>query len=107
MSLQNLSREQLFERFYQLEDVVAEQLNKDSSVDDFLDNTIIFDEWEEVLPDSEYSIFMITVLNNIRTKSIVNAIISSIVHPDLENERTQSFEPENTEGTKDLGHPFS
>lgn len=105
MSLQTLSREELTRRFYSLQEQVVVALQGDVDIDTFLDNTTIFDEWEEALPDQEFGVFLITVLNNIQRKSIVNVIVSAILR---EESRPWSEKPLQTsqqvEGV--TGHPF-
>lgn len=48
------------------------------SVDDFLDKTNLFTDWEKIIPEKEYPIFVMAVLNNIRKESIINTIIASL-----------------------------
>ena len=48
------------------------------SVDDFLDQTNLFNDWEKIIPEKEYPIFVMAVLNNIRKESIINTIIASL-----------------------------
>ena len=62
-----------------LQDKVADQLRIEKDVDKFLDNTTLLDEWEDIIPDAEYGIFVIAVLNNIRTKTIIDTIVDSIL----------------------------
>ena len=62
-----------------LQDKVADQLRIDKDVDKFLDNTTLLDEWENIIPDAEYGIFVIAVLNNIRTKTVIDTIVDSIL----------------------------
>ena len=62
-----------------LQDEVADQLGIEKDVDKFLDNTTLLDEWEDIIPDAEYGIFVIAVLNNIRTKTVIDTIVDSIL----------------------------
>ena len=62
-----------------LQDKVADQLRIEKDVDKFLDNTTLLDEWENIIPDAEYGIFVIAVLNNIRTKTVIDTIVDSIL----------------------------
>ena len=62
-----------------LQDKVADQLRIEKDVDKFLDNTTLLDEWEDIIPDAEYGIFVIAVLNNIRTKTVIDTIVDSIL----------------------------
>ena len=66
-------------RIYVLQDKVADQLRIEKDVDKFLDNTTLLDEWENIIPDAEYGIFVIAVLNNIRTKTVIDTIVDSIL----------------------------
>ena len=66
-------------RICTLQDKVADQLRIEKDVDKFLDNTTLLDEWENIIPDAEYGIFVIAVLNNIRTKTVIDTIVDSIL----------------------------
>jgi len=66
-------------RIFTLQDKVADQLRIEKDVDKFLDNTTLLDEWENIIPDPEYGIFVIAVLNNIRTKTVIDTIVDSIL----------------------------
>ena len=67
------------DRILSLQDKVSNALIDNPDVDKFLDSTTLFDEWEEIIPDPEYGIFVIAVLNNIRKKTIIDKIIDSIL----------------------------
>jgi len=66
-------------KIFILQDKVANALEIDSDVDKFLDNTTLLDEWEDIIPDSEYGIFVIAILNNIRTEKVIGTIVDSIL----------------------------
>ena len=66
-------------KIFILQDKVANTLEIDSDVDKFLDNTTLLDEWEDIIPDSEYGIFVIAILNNIRTETVIGTIVDSIL----------------------------
>ena len=66
-------------RIFSLQDKVSNALLINPDVDKFLDSTTLFDEWEEIIPDPEYGIFVIAVLNNIRKKAVIDKIIDSIL----------------------------
>ena len=74
-SLKSLNRAGLKEYFIEIQDYVATQFTSGEDIDDFLDNTDIFDEFEKVLPDEEYGIFVITILNKIRTDYIIERLL--------------------------------
>ncbi len=79
MSLAHFDRKKLISHLLDLMDEVHIILKYESDVDSFLDRTKIFDEWEDVLPEKEFPIFIMAVLNNIRKDTIINSIISSIL----------------------------
>ena len=66
-------------RIFSLQDKVSNALLDNPDVDKFLDSTTLLDEWEEIIPDPEYGIFVIAVLNNIRKKAVIDKIIDSIL----------------------------
>ena len=75
-------REIIEKKIYDLQDKVADALLVDSDVDKFLDNTTMLDEWEDIITEREYGIFVIAVLNNIRKKTIIDTIIDSVLKID-------------------------
>ena len=74
-SLKSLNRSGLKEYLIEIQDYVATQFTSGEDIDDFLDKTDIFDEFENVLPDEEYGIFVITILNKIRTDYIIERLV--------------------------------
>ena len=66
-------------RIFSLQDKVSNALLINPDVDKFLDSTTLLDEWEEIIPDPEFGIFVIAVLNNIRKKAVIDRIIDSIL----------------------------
>ena len=104
MSLDCLSKAELRVKLLNLQDRVADRLEKEPDVDTFLDQTNLFDEWEKVLPEAEYPIFVITVLNNIRREAVIASIIDSIGKHDLQSE---SEKKGSSVTDKDgIDHPF-
>ena len=76
-------------RIFSLQDKVSRALLINPDVDKFLDSTTLLDEWEEIIPDPEFGIFVIAVLNNIRKKAVIDRIIDSIlldIEPILEKQ---------------------
>lgn len=74
-SLESLDRSGLQAYVFEIQDYIDTQLENGEDIDDFLDHTDIFDEFEEVLPDEEYGIFVITILNKIRSEYIINRLL--------------------------------
>ena len=108
MNYASLKKDDLRYHLFSLMDQVVQHLQADPDVDKFLDNTDIFEEWEKVLPEPEYPIFVMAVLNNTRRDSIVNSILDAI----LENvERTEKSSKIVSKTrlfrSHDREHPFS
>ena len=98
-SLKN--REVLKKKIFSLQDEIANRLSIDNDVDKFLDNSTILDKWEDIIPDQEFGIFVIAVLNNIRSDKIINKILDSILNIVDSKEKSTSKIAENNH------HPFS
>ena len=73
-----MNRKEIRDRIFKLMDDVQNHLKNDPNIDNFLDNNTVFEKWEKIIPENEYPIFLIAVLNNIRSNIIMNSIISSI-----------------------------
>tara|TARA_B100002052_G_scaffold145369_1_gene132818 strand:+ start:1570 stop:1896 length:327 start_codon:yes stop_codon:yes gene_type:complete len=78
MILKKLSKSALKNRLIKLMDDVKVHLNNEQDVDKFLDETNLFDDWELALPEHEYPILVMAVLNDIRKDNIINSIVDSV-----------------------------
>ena len=78
-SLYTLTREELKLYIFEIQDTIKFHLNKGGNVDSFLDETDLIDDFESVLPDEDFGIFVITVLNGIKTESIINTLLDSLL----------------------------
>ena len=94
-------RKLLKNKIFSLQDEVSRILNIDNDVDKFLDNSTILDEWEEIIPDAEYGIFVMAILNNVRRESIIDKILDSILNTDESNFRGPAKDNNNIKH-----HPF-
>ena len=94
-------RKFLKNKIFSLQDEVSRILSIDDDVDKFLDNSTILDEWEEMIPDAEYGIFVMAILNNVKRESIIDKILDSILNTDESN-----FKASNTEDNNIKRHPF-
>ena len=94
-------RELLKSKISSLQDEVSRILSIDNDVDKFLDNSTILDEWEEIIPDAEYGIFVMAILNNVKRESIIDKILDSILNTDESNFRKPVTETNNIKQ-----HPF-
>jgi len=73
-----MSREELKEHIFQLQEFIENEQKAGKDVDTILDETDIFDEFEEVLPDDEFPIFVITILNGFQSDVLVNKLLDVI-----------------------------
>lgn len=94
-------RKLLKNKIFSLQDEVSRILSIDNDVDKFLDNSTILDEWEEIIPDAEYGIFVMAILNNVKRESIIDKILDSILNTDESNFRGLATENNNIKQ-----HPF-
>ena len=94
-------RKILKNKIFLLQDEVSKILSIDNDVDKFLDNSTILDEWEEIIPDAEYGIFVMTILNNVKKTTIIDKILDSIL-----NTGESNFKASNTENNDIKHHPF-
>ena len=68
--------------------VFREHLKHESNIDNFIDNNNELDKWAKIIPKSQYPIFIISVLNNIRSNSILDEIIDSAFTSNKKNSRS-------------------
>ena len=94
-------RKLLKNKIFSLQDEVSRILSIDNDVDKFLDNSTILDEWEEIIPDAEYGIFVMAILNNVKRESIIDKILDSILNTD-----ESYFRGSATENNNIKNHPF-
>ena len=73
-----MSREELKEHIFRLQEFIENELKAGKDVDTILDETDIFDEFEEILPDKEFPIFVITILNGFQSDVLVNKLLDVI-----------------------------
>ena len=108
MNYASLKKDDLRYHLFSLMDQVAQHLQADPDVDKFLDNTDIFEEWEKVLPEPEYPIFVMAVLNNTRRDSIVNSILDAILKNVERSEKSSKIVSKTRLFRSHVGeHPFS
>ena len=74
-----LSKEELKKHILDVQNIVQKELSTGIDIDDFLDETIIFDEFEDIIPDEEFPIFVIAILNNYKSDIIIDKLVDSII----------------------------
>ena len=70
-----MKKKDIRDRIFKLMDDVQNHLKNDPNIDNFLDNNTVFEKWEKIIPENEYPIFLIAVLNNIRSNIMLSTKI--------------------------------
>ena len=73
-----MSRVELKEHIYRLQEFIENEQKAGKDVDTILDETDIFDEFDEVLPDDEFPIFVITILNGFQSDLLIDKLLDVI-----------------------------
>ena len=73
-----MSREELKEHTFRIQEFIENEQKAGKDVDTILDETDIFDEFEEVLPDDEFPIFVITILNGFQSDLLIDKLLDVI-----------------------------
>ena len=76
--LLGMSREELKEHIFRLQEFIENEQKAGKDVDTILDETDIFDEFEEILPDEEFPIFVITILNGFQSDLLLDKLLDVI-----------------------------
>ena len=74
----SLNREELKDYIFRLQKFIHEEQGSGKDIDTILDETDIFDEFEDILPDNEFPIFVITILNGFQSDVLVNKLLDVI-----------------------------
>ena len=108
MNLSELDKKDIKSELLSLMENVSSKLKEQPDVDKFLDETELFDDWEQVLPQAEYPIFIIAVLNNIRKNTVIDSLIGSIKNKDALGDSYLNAKPAKVKVRSHVGeHPFS
>ena len=73
-----MSREELEAYIFRLQKFIQDEQESGKDIDTILDETDIFDEFEDILPDNEFPIFVITILNGFQSDVLVNKLLDVI-----------------------------
>ena len=57
---------------------VQDELSKGMNIDDFLDKTTIFDDFEDIIPEAEFGIFVLTILNGYKSEIVLDKLAEVI-----------------------------
>ena len=76
--INSLNRDEMKDYILQLQQFIKEEQENGKDIDTILDETDIFDEFEEVLPDDEFPIFVITILNGFQSDDLIDKLLDVI-----------------------------
>jgi len=79
------SREELKDYIFRLQKFIQDEKNIGKDIDTILDETDIFDEFEEFLPDNEFPLFVITILNGFKSNEVIDKLLD--VFDDCKNRK--------------------
>jgi len=77
-SLTLLSREELKNYIFSLQKFIQDEQESGKDIDTILDETDIFNEFEDILPDNEFPIFVITILNGFKSDTLIDKLLDVI-----------------------------
>tara|TARA_B100000212_G_scaffold72050_1_gene50804 strand:- start:246 stop:500 length:255 start_codon:yes stop_codon:yes gene_type:complete len=77
--LLKMTESELKDYIFNVQNVVKKKLDSGIDIDDFLDETTIFDDFENIIPDEEFPIFVIAILNNYKSDVIIDKLVNSIL----------------------------
>ena len=70
----------------EIQSMVQNELSKGTNIDDFLDKTTIFDDFENIIPEAEFGIFVLTILNDYKSEVILDKL-ADVIQQSLAVER--------------------
>ena len=76
--IRNMNREDIKKYLFLIQDFLKKSLDEGNDIDYILDNTTILDDFENYLPEEEYPIFVITMLNGFKSEEIISSLIDKI-----------------------------
>ena len=74
----SLTRDELKDYIFKLQKFIQDEQENGKDIDTIIDETDIFDEFEEILPDNEFPIFVITILNGFQSDIILENLLNTI-----------------------------
>ena len=78
-NLDDLSKNEINTEIYQLQNWVEEEKLKGISIDELLDNSNKFEQYGKYFTEEEFSIFILTVLNNFKSDDILDMLVEAIL----------------------------
>ena len=76
--ISQMNQSQIKAYILEIQSTVQNELSKGTNIDDFLDRTTIFDDFENIIPEAEFGIFVLTILNGYKSEVILDKLVQVI-----------------------------
>ena len=76
--ISQMSHSEIKSHILDIQSIVQNELSKGVSIDDFLDQTSIFDDFEDIIPEAEFGIFVLTILNGYKSEIVLDKLAEVI-----------------------------
>ena len=76
--ISQMSQSEIKAYILEVQSTVQNELSKGINIDDFLDRTTIFDDFENIIPEAEFGIFVLTILNGYKSGVILDKLVEVI-----------------------------
>ena len=76
--IKDMSRQDIKEYLFSIQNFFKKSLDEGKDMDYILDNTTILDDFEDYLPEEEYPIFVMTILNGFKSEEVISTLIDKI-----------------------------
>jgi len=76
--ISQMSQSEIKAYILEVQSSVQNELSKGINIDDFLDRTTIFDDFENIIPEAEFGIFVLTILNGYKSGVILDKLVEVI-----------------------------
>ena len=73
-----MNQNELKNYILEIQSTVQNELSMGTDIDDFLDQTTIFDDFEDIIPEAEFGIFVLTILNGYKSEVILDKLAEVI-----------------------------
>ena len=73
-----MNQNELKNYILEIQSMVQNELSMGTDIDDFLDRTTIFDDFEDIIPEKEFAIFVLTILNGYKSEVILDKLVEVI-----------------------------
>ena len=73
-----MNQNELKNYILEIQSLVQNELSMGTDIDVFLDRTTIFDDFEDIIPEAEFGIFVLTILNGYKSEVILDKLAEVI-----------------------------